>query len=178
MCFISHLYEDISTPGGKWTLPPTVGCWEHCVVNLKTTLLNYCLVWLHMSLHSYFLVQLSGSQCELSGNLWFVADNDLFKKLCPKMCFCLTSSCSAQYFTKKFEKMNTPQNSNNNNTTLSSRGLTTVTVWDLIGTPNSVIQPLQKIQNFAARLVLLTPPRLLNTSHGKTALVSHFRMSY
>ena len=26
----------------------------------------------------------------------------------------------------------------------------------LIGTPNSVIQPLQKIQNFAARLVLLT----------------------
>ena len=27
----------------------------------------------------------------------------------------------------------------------------------LVGTPNSVIQPLQKIQNFAARLVLLTP---------------------
>ena len=27
----------------------------------------------------------------------------------------------------------------------------------LIGTPNSVIQPLQKIQNFAARLVLLAP---------------------
>ena len=27
----------------------------------------------------------------------------------------------------------------------------------LMGTPNSVIQPLQKIQNFAARLVLLTP---------------------
>ena len=26
-----------------------------------------------------------------------------------------------------------------------------------MGTPNSVIQPLQKIQNFAARLVLLTP---------------------
>ena len=26
----------------------------------------------------------------------------------------------------------------------------------LMGTPNSVIQPLQKIQNFAARLVLLT----------------------
>ena len=27
----------------------------------------------------------------------------------------------------------------------------------LMGTPNSVIQPLQKIQNFAARLVLLAP---------------------
>ena len=27
----------------------------------------------------------------------------------------------------------------------------------LVGTPNSVIQPLQKIQNFAARLVLLAP---------------------
>ena len=26
-----------------------------------------------------------------------------------------------------------------------------------MGTPNSVIQPLQKIQNFAARLVLLAP---------------------
>ena len=107
--FISHLYEDICTPGSKRTLPPTVGCWEHCVVNLKKTLLNYCLFWLHMLLHSYFLVQLSGSQCELSGNLWFVADNDLFKKLCPKMCFCLTSSCSTQYFTKFVEKMNTPQ---------------------------------------------------------------------
>ena len=29
--------------------------------------------------------------------------------------------------------------------------------WLLVGTPNSVIQPLQKIQNFAARLVLLAP---------------------
>ena len=27
----------------------------------------------------------------------------------------------------------------------------------LMGTPNSVIQPLQQIQNFAARLVLLAP---------------------
>ena len=27
----------------------------------------------------------------------------------------------------------------------------------LMGTPNSVVQPLQKIQNFAARLVLLAP---------------------
>ena len=27
-----------------------------------------------------------------------------------------------------------------------------------MGTPNSVIQPLQKIQNFAARLILLAPP--------------------
>ena len=43
----------------------------------------------------------------------------------------------------------------------------------LMGTPNSVIQPLQKIQNFPARLILLTPP--LNTSPGKTALASHFR---
>ena len=29
----------------------------------------------------------------------------------------------------------------------------------LVGTPNSVTQPLQKIQNFAARLVLLAPRR-------------------
>ena len=43
----------------------------------------------------------------------------------------------------------------------------------LMGTPNSVIQPLQKIQNFAARLGTPSPP--LNTS-GKTALASHFRM--
>ena len=48
--------------------------------------------------------------------------------------------------------------------------------WLLVGTPNSVIQPLQKIQNFAARLVLLaTPSPPLNTSPGKTALASHFR---
>ena len=48
----------------------------------------------------------------------------------------------------------------------------------LIGTPNSVIQPLQKFQNFAARLVLLAPcrPPPLNISPGKTALASHFRM--
>ena len=38
---------------------------------------------------------------------------------------------------------------------ISSHSLTTATV--LIGTPNSVIQPLQKNQNFAARLVLLAP---------------------
>ena len=30
----------------------------------------------------------------------------------------------------------------------------------LMGTPNSVIQPLQKIQNFAARLLFLTPSHL------------------
>ena len=29
--------------------------------------------------------------------------------------------------------------------------------WLLTGTPNSVIQPLQNIQNFASRLVLLAP---------------------
>ena len=34
----------------------------------------------------------------------------------------------------------------------------------LMGTPNSVIQPLQKIQNFAARLVLLAPRRHHSTS--------------
>ena len=46
----------------------------------------------------------------------------------------------------------------------------------LMGTPNSVIQPLQKIQNFAARLALLAPPSPpLITSPGKTALASHFR---
>ena len=47
----------------------------------------------------------------------------------------------------------------------------------LMGTPNSVIQPLQKIQNFAARLVLLTPRHHHSTPlpAGKTALASHFR---
>ena len=56
-----------------------------------------------------------------------------------------------------------------------SRGLITaiVSLWDQ-GTPNSVIQPLQKIPNFAARLTLLAPP--LYTSPGKTALASLFRM--
>ena len=34
----------------------------------------------------------------------------------------------------------------------------------LMGTPNSVIQPLQKIQNFAARLVLLPPSHHRSTS--------------
>ena len=38
-----------------------------------------------------------------------------------------------------------------------------------MGTPNSVIQPVQKILNFG------TPSPPLNTSPGKTALVSHFR---
>ena len=33
----------------------------------------------------------------------------------------------------------------------------------LMGTPNSVIQPLQKIQNFAARLVLLAPRHYCST---------------
>ena len=45
----------------------------------------------------------------------------------------------------------------------------------LMGTPNSVVQPLQKIQNFAARLVLLAPRRRHSTPLGKTALASHFR---
>ena len=52
----------------------------------------------------------------------------------------------------------------------------------LMGTPNYVIQPLQKIQNFAARLTrrLLAPRHwpTLNTSPGKTALASHFRTRY
>ena len=53
----------------------------------------------------------------------------------------------------------------------------------LMGTPNSVIQPLQKNKNFAARLVLLAPrhhhstpqSKTLNTSPGETALASYFR---
>ena len=46
----------------------------------------------------------------------------------------------------------------------------------LMGTPNSAIQPLQKIQNFAARTCSHgTPSPPLNTSPGKTALASHFR---
>ena len=46
----------------------------------------------------------------------------------------------------------------------------------LMGTPNSVIQPLQKIQNFAARLVLLAPRHHHSTPFlEKTALASYFR---
>ena len=47
----------------------------------------------------------------------------------------------------------------------------------LMGTPNSVIRPLQKIQNVAATCSLGTPSPPLNTSPGKTALASqsHFR---
>ena len=46
----------------------------------------------------------------------------------------------------------------------------------LIGTPNSVIQPLQQIQNFAARFVLLAPRHNHSTPLlEKTALASHFR---
>ena len=47
----------------------------------------------------------------------------------------------------------------------------------LMGTPNSVIQPLQKLNSklcFKTRS-LGTPSPPLNTSPGKTALVSHFR---
>ena len=45
----------------------------------------------------------------------------------------------------------------------------------LMATPNSVIQPLQKFQNFAASCSLGTPSPPLNTSPGKTAPASHFR---
>ena len=46
----------------------------------------------------------------------------------------------------------------------------------LMGTLNSVIQPLQKIQTFAARLVLLAPRNHNSTTLlEKTALASHFR---
>ena len=46
----------------------------------------------------------------------------------------------------------------------------------LMGTPNSVIQPLLKIQNFAARLVLLAPRHHHSTPLlEKTALASHFK---
>ena len=46
----------------------------------------------------------------------------------------------------------------------------------LMGTPNYVIQPLQKIQTFAARLVLLAPRNHNSTTLlEKTALASHFR---
>ena len=47
----------------------------------------------------------------------------------------------------------------------------------LMGTPNSVSQPLQKIQNFAARLVLWAPRHHNSTPFlEKTAMASHFRM--
>ena len=46
----------------------------------------------------------------------------------------------------------------------------------LMGTPHSVVQPLQKIQNFAARLVLLAPRYHHSTPLlEKTALAFHFR---
>ena len=44
-----------------------------------------------------------------------------------------------------------------------------------MGTPNSVIQPLPKIQNCCQTRSLGTQPPPLNTSPGKTALASHFR---
>ena len=43
----------------------------------------------------------------------------------------------------------------------------------LMGTPNSVIQPLQKIQNFAARLVLLAPRH-----HHSTPLLEEKKMHW
>ena len=46
----------------------------------------------------------------------------------------------------------------------------------LMGTPNSVFHPLQKIQNCCETCSLGTPSPPLNTSPGKTALTSHFRM--
>ena len=46
----------------------------------------------------------------------------------------------------------------------------------LMGTPNSVIQPLQKIQKLCCKTCSLgTPSPPFNTSPGKTALASHFR---
>ena len=57
-------------------------------------------------------------------------------------------------------------------TLVTSHGLTTPT-----GTPNSVIQPLQKIPSelCCKTCSLGTSPPPLNTSPGKTALASHFR---
>ena len=45
----------------------------------------------------------------------------------------------------------------------------------LMGAPNSVIQPLQKVQNFAARVILMAPLHHHYASPGKAALASHFR---
>ena len=52
----------------------------------------------------------------------------------------------------------------------------------LMGTPNSVIKPLQKIQNFAARLVLLAPRHhhstpLLEKSHWLSELLHAYTPS-
>ena len=46
----------------------------------------------------------------------------------------------------------------------------------LMGAPNSVIQPLHKVQNFPARLILMAPHHhhVLDTSPEKAALGSHF----
>ena len=47
----------------------------------------------------------------------------------------------------------------------------------LVGVPTSVIQPLQKIQNFAAGVVLLAPRHYHSTPLlEKTTLAAHFRM--
>ena len=46
----------------------------------------------------------------------------------------------------------------------------------LVGTPNSVIQPLQKNSKLCCKTRFLgTPPPPLNTSPGKSALAAHFR---
>ena len=46
----------------------------------------------------------------------------------------------------------------------------------LVGTPNSVIQPLQKKSKLCCKARFLgTPPPPLNTSPGKSALAAHFR---
>ena len=45
----------------------------------------------------------------------------------------------------------------------------------LMGAPKTVIQPLQKVQNFAARLILMAPHHHSTPLLEKAALASHFR---
>ena len=178
MCFISHLYEDISTPGGKQTLPPTVGCWEHCVVNLKTTVLYYCLVWLHMSLHSYFLVQLSGSQWTFWQFVvccwqWPV------QKVVSQNVFLLDFKLVNTEFHKICWENEYPPKT----TTTTTTQPYPLVAWLLWLSPHRYTKFCHPTSPENSKLCcktcsLNTPPRLLNTSPGKTALMSHFRTCY
>ena len=87
-------------------------------------------------------------------NLGFILDSKLSTKkqvikICQTAYFELKSISSIRRFLIE----------DATNTLVTSYILSRIDYCDclLMGTPNSVIQPLQKIQNFAARLILLAP---------------------
>ena len=109
-----------------------------------------------------------------AGNLGFILDSKLsMKKHIIKICQ------TAYFELKRISSIRRFLTEDATKTLVTSYILSRLDYCNclLMGTPNSVIQPVQKIQNFAARLVLLaptpSPPR--NTSPGKTAPASHFR---